>query len=388
MSNYLVPLNAHVATEENLLGLPHGFRFHPTDEEIVVHYLIPKLMNSEFSAVAVGQVDFNKCEPWDLPRVANIGEKEERYYYCLRDKKYPAGLRTNRATSAGYWKATGKDREIYTGNGGDQREELIGMKKTLVFYKGRAPRGEKTNWVMHEFRLLLPQISLLPQNDGWVVSRVFHKNNAGDGGNGNGTMPKHDTCTGNESSFSQIQKSDDYFSTDDLIKDDEFESLPPLVDPFSAAPNAPQLEEFKPTIKASFSPISESNGFFSHQPIDHMQQAYNMLWHPSSSVFDDAYEEDQLIYAADPSYYYPTFSEPLFQVPANPYKFEQPKVENNVVEPMMEDFNFNQGNVEQHCAPSAAVGFSHDAEIGFNDMIINNNGQDSVPGLSNPWGYC
>ncbi|RWV82382.1 hypothetical protein GW17_00056122, partial [Ensete ventricosum] len=70
----------------------------------------------------------------------------------FRDRKYATGLRMNRATKSGYWKATGKDRTVSD----PTTLAVIGMRKTLVFYSGRAPNGVKSNWVMHEFRLEAP----------------------------------------------------------------------------------------------------------------------------------------------------------------------------------------------------------------------------------------
>ncbi|OWM77251.1 protein CUP-SHAPED COTYLEDON 2-like [Punica granatum] len=150
--------------------LPPGFRFHPTDEELLTCYLISKISHpNSTGAAALVDVDLNKCEPWDLPGKAKIGEKEW-YFFSHRDRKYPTGVRTNRATKTGYWKTTGKDKEIFN----SITSELIGMKKTLVFYRGRAPRGEKTNWVMHEFRLH-SKPTFPSAKEEWVICRVFQK---------------------------------------------------------------------------------------------------------------------------------------------------------------------------------------------------------------------
>ncbi|XP_057765215.1 protein SOMBRERO-like [Salvia miltiorrhiza] len=157
------------------LSVPPGFRFHPTDEELLYYYLKKKVSYEPIDFDVIREVDLNKLEPWDLKEKCRIGSgpQNEWYFFSHKDKKYPTGTRTNRATAAGFWKATGRDKAIQMSN-----SRRIGMRKTLVFYTGRAPHGQKTDWIMHEYRLdddTAPPNEI--QEDGWVICRVFKKKN-------------------------------------------------------------------------------------------------------------------------------------------------------------------------------------------------------------------
>ncbi|GAB2271871.1 hypothetical protein Dimus_006699 [Dionaea muscipula] len=173
--------------------VPPGFRFHPTEEELLLYYLKKKVACQKIDLDVICEVDLNKLEPWDIQEKCKIGSTPQNdwYFFSHKDKKYPTGTRTNRATTAGFWKATGRDKMIYMSS--SARKRLIGMRKTLVFYKGRAPHGHKSDWIMHEYRLDV-QINLdqdqtnnhvshgmgsdeAAQEEGWVVCRIFKKKN-------------------------------------------------------------------------------------------------------------------------------------------------------------------------------------------------------------------
>ncbi|KAB8101061.1 hypothetical protein EE612_031730 [Oryza sativa] len=181
--------------------VPPGFRFHPTEEELLTYYLKKKVASERIDLDVIRDVDLNKLEPWDIQERCRIGSgpQNDWYFFSHKDKKYPTGTRTNRATAAGFWKATGRDKAIYSSS------NRIGMRKTLVFYKGRAPHGQKSDWIMHEYRLDDPSSASAPvsvnlpsyysssssssspmhgvagdqgaQEEGWVICRVFKKKN-------------------------------------------------------------------------------------------------------------------------------------------------------------------------------------------------------------------
>ncbi|RID76917.1 hypothetical protein BRARA_B03866 [Brassica rapa] len=155
------------------LNLPAGFRFHPTDEELVKFYLCRRCASEPISVPVIAEIDLYKFNPWELPDKALYGEKEW-YFFSHRDRKYPNGSRPNRAAGTGYWKATGADKPI-------GKPKTLGIKKALVFYAGKAPRGVKTNWIMHEYRLANVDRSASSNKknnlrlDDWVLCRIYNK---------------------------------------------------------------------------------------------------------------------------------------------------------------------------------------------------------------------
>ncbi|GMN49319.1 hypothetical protein TIFTF001_018486 [Ficus carica] len=107
--------------KNGVLRLPPGFRFHPTDEELVVQYLKRKAFSHPLPASIIPEVDVCK------------------------------------------------------GN------QVVGMKKTLVFYRGKPPHGSRTDWIMHEYRLVSSPEKTSSQSpeaipmENWVLCRIFLK---------------------------------------------------------------------------------------------------------------------------------------------------------------------------------------------------------------------
>ncbi|XP_008776160.2 NAC domain-containing protein 90-like [Phoenix dactylifera] len=132
---------------------PPGLRFYPTEEELLNFYLRNKLENTRQDMERViPVVDVYSYDPEQLPPMsgeASIQDPEQWFFFCPRQEREAQGGRPTRTTPSGYWKATGSPSFVFS-----SQNIRIGVKKTMVFYTGRAPTGTKTKWKMNEYKAL------------------------------------------------------------------------------------------------------------------------------------------------------------------------------------------------------------------------------------------
>lgn len=81
-------------------------------------------------------------------------DTEQWFFFTPRQEREARGGRPSRTTDSGYWKATGSPGYVYS-----SENRVIGVKKTMVFYKGKAPTGRKTKWKMNEYRAIEEEIN-------------------------------------------------------------------------------------------------------------------------------------------------------------------------------------------------------------------------------------
>ncbi|KAJ8477730.1 hypothetical protein OPV22_021457 [Ensete ventricosum] len=132
--------------------VPPGFRFYPTEEELIGFYLQNKLENrrEEDMEQVIPVVDVYCFDPWRLPPLSGEHcrrDGEQWLFLCPRQEREAHGGRPTRTTPSGYWKATGSLSRVFSST-----NQVIGMKRTMVFYEGRTPTGTKTRWKMNEYR--------------------------------------------------------------------------------------------------------------------------------------------------------------------------------------------------------------------------------------------
>ncbi|XP_051134062.1 NAC domain-containing protein 90-like [Andrographis paniculata] len=151
-----------------------GFRFYPTEEELISFYLNNKLQNNNTKINRViPLINIYQFDPWHLPKHCGEfchGDTEQWFFFVPQQERQARGGKPSRTTVTGYWKATGSLSHVYSSDG-----TVIGVKKTMVFYKGKAPAGSKTKWKMNEYRAIkLDEETSIPKlREEVTVCRIY-----------------------------------------------------------------------------------------------------------------------------------------------------------------------------------------------------------------------
>ncbi|CAN4115454.1 unnamed protein product [Withania somnifera] len=157
-----------MAGHDLITQLPPGYRFVPTDEELLKHYLANKVHYQPFPALLVEDIhakEFYKKSPDTL--VKNMCTEEEWYFFIHQDEYFRGDIVQIRivGNEIGVWQCFGKEFPIYNAEG-----DLVGFKVNFKYYSKSA---KKNKWTMEKYRLTSECGTHEDEIEEWVLGRII-----------------------------------------------------------------------------------------------------------------------------------------------------------------------------------------------------------------------
>ncbi|GLT72458.1 hypothetical protein SLA2020_443920 [Shorea laevis] len=122
-------------------GLPPGYRFKPTDEELIDHYLMNKASCRAFQGQAFQDIDASELYSKPPKSLVTFPNGEREWYFFIReDENFP-----------------------------------FATKRYLTYFSGSLSEAKKTHWTMEEYRLHVINGCIIKQNikpKEWVLGRI------------------------------------------------------------------------------------------------------------------------------------------------------------------------------------------------------------------------
>ncbi|KAL3574678.1 hypothetical protein D5086_022779 [Populus alba] len=124
--------------------LPAGYRFSPNNDDLIVYYLMRKILGQQLPADVITTTDVYASSPDKLPLDDfKGGVPNEWFFFSTRSKDD-----NTIALDGGYYAIDPEGAGPITWEG-----KVVGYVKTLNFYQGSSPNGTETEWMVEELRL-------------------------------------------------------------------------------------------------------------------------------------------------------------------------------------------------------------------------------------------
>ncbi|KAJ0793601.1 putative transcription factor NAM family [Helianthus annuus] len=168
---------AHQEQPDYVDNLLPSYRFCPTDSELILYYLKPKIETGEHPKCRIYEVNLYSHSPEELTNQYRPCD-DKWYFFTPRERKYEKGKVPNRRTGDfGYWKTTQKYTSVYHHYSATE-PRVVGTRRSLDY---RDEKGCKTAWLMQEYATNHPNLPIGSGQDGnkvltdWVLCKIYKK---------------------------------------------------------------------------------------------------------------------------------------------------------------------------------------------------------------------